>query len=459
MKRYLAGVPELGRVLLAAFSVMLLSSSFAFAAEKETAISVNPTRCRISRTLSRMERSTKENPETVRVLFYGQSIVQQNWGPLFVIPALQRRYPTVRFVVENRAIGGYQSPVLIKTAESDLYPFYPDILFFHVYGPMDKYAKIIERVRDRTTADIVLWTSHLNAKEGDTPEKIAAMIAHPDKRSIDIRETADRFACMFVDLRAKWCRMLQERGVVAQTMLKDNFHMKDESLPVYASMISEDLLQSGSLTENPAAGSVTRLPVALSFDFTGNRVVAVSDGTKGASYDVYLDGKPVKSYPEMWTMTRSSTFPSKRAWNPMFDRIDIGMTAPVEEEWTLTFLPGADAKGEAIPFELAGSVTGKDGTGCSNADFVSKSGRVSLKRDGWSTSWWWGYHKVSPQAGTQITWSSKPMVVSPYAPGEKGEATVLVQNCANGNHHLELRPKSPGAVGIDAFIVYRPAKR
>jgi len=392
----------------------------------------------------------------VRVLFYGQSIVQQNWGPLHVIPELQRWYPTVKFVVENRAIGGYESPSLIKTAESDLYPFYPDLLFFHVYGPTDKYAKIVERVRERTTADIVLWTSHLNASEGATPEKIAALLAKPDQRSLDIRATADRFGCMFIDLRSKWCRMLQKRGIASRAMLADGIHMKAPSLPVYAAMISEDLVRQGTLCDNPAAGTVTRLPASLAIDFTGNRVVAVSDGTKGARYDVYLDGKPVTDYPEMWTMTRSSRFPSPRAWTPMLDRIDRGPTAPLGEKWTLTFLPGADEKGTAIPFELSGSVTGKDGTGVSNRDFVSKSGRISLKQDCWCSLFWWGYHKVSPQAGTKITWETRPMVVSSYAPGDKGETAVLVQNCANGPHRLELRPKASGPLGIDAFVVHKP---
>ena len=427
------------------------------AGEVSAAVPPNPTRGRISRTLERMARSTKEHPETVRVLFYGQSIVQQNWGPLYVIPALQRRYPTVKFVVENRAIGGYQTPSLIKTAESDLYPFYPDILFFHDYGPTDLYAKIVERVRARTTADIVLWTSHLDAKEGKTPEKIAALLAKQDQRSLDIKATADKFGCMCVDLRAKWCRMLQRRGVDSQAMLTDVVHMKKESLPVYADMLIEDLLGDGELAPNAKAGTVEAKPAALKLSFTGNRVVAVADGQVGAEYDIYLDGKPVKAYPEMWTMTRSSRFPSKRAWNPAIDRVDKGPAVPVEETWTLTILEGANDKGTVIPFKLKGSVTGEDGEGCSDKPFTSKSGRVTLKSDAWCSTFWWGYHKVTPQAGMEVTWSSKPLVVSPYAPGAKGEETVLVQNCANGPHELELRPKKAGPLGFSSLVVYRPA--
>ena len=117
------------------------------AAAVAAAVEKNPTWGRISRTMERLERSTEANPETVRVLFYGQSIVAQGWGNKYLIPALKKRYPTVKFVAECRAIGGYQSPTLIKTAEADLYPFYPDLLFFHDYGDTKLYTEIVRRAR------------------------------------------------------------------------------------------------------------------------------------------------------------------------------------------------------------------------------------------------------------------------------------------------------------------------
>ncbi|MCQ2391316.1 MAG: family 20 glycosylhydrolase [Kiritimatiellae bacterium] len=419
----------------------------------------NPTRARISRTLERMQRSTLENPETVRVLFYGQSIVQQNWGPLYVIPVLQKKYPTVKFVVENRAIGGYTTPALIKTAEADLYPFYPDLLFFHDYGDTKLYTEIVRRARERTTADIVLWTSHLNLAEGQTLEKTAALLAKPDARSIAIRETADQFNCMYIDLRTKWCRMLLASGRESYAMLNDTIHMKSTSLATYAEMIAEDILAEGALSPNPAAGQVTTSPAALSFTFTGNRVVATANGETGAEYDVFLDGKPVGECRTAWTMTRTSKGPSKRSWNPVLDRVDFGGGVPVAEKWTLTFLPGASKDGKHIPFKLTGSVTGEDGEGNKDKSFVSKSGRVAIQPDGWADNFWWGYHKTEPQPGYQVTWETKPLFTSPAKPGTKGEDIVLVQGCANGPHTLELKPRKPGPLGFATFTVYAPAKR
>ena len=104
----------------------------------------------IQRTMRLLATSTRAKRHTVRVLFYGQSITEQRWAS-FVEEGLRRRFPHANLIVENRALGGFASQMLVKTAETDLYPFQPDLLIFHVYGAHDKYEDIIRRVRARTT--------------------------------------------------------------------------------------------------------------------------------------------------------------------------------------------------------------------------------------------------------------------------------------------------------------------
>ena len=189
---------------------------------EEIGVKENPTAIHIQRTMKMLEESTAQKPAYVKVLFYGQSIVGQHWHP-YIIKGLQKKYPTVKFEVANKAIGGYTSENLVRTAESDLYPYYPDILFFHVYGNMEKYEEIIKRVRATTSAEIVLWTSHLNSKEN--PKEL---LESPDKRSLAIKEVAERNKCMFIDLRTKWCEMLLANNWEAKDMLSDSVHMKNE---------------------------------------------------------------------------------------------------------------------------------------------------------------------------------------------------------------------------------------
>src|SRR3954469_17586099 len=114
----------------------------------------------IQRTLRLLATSTPAHRNTVKVLFYGQSITEQRWSQQ-VADYLKRQFPNANLIIENRAIGGFASQLLVKTAETDLYPFYPDLLIFHVYGSHLEYENIIRRVRERTTAEILIQTDHI----------------------------------------------------------------------------------------------------------------------------------------------------------------------------------------------------------------------------------------------------------------------------------------------------------
>lgn len=420
----------------------------------------NPTGTNVSRTFARMARSTPQSPETVRVLFYGQSIVAQDWGRKFVVPELKRRYPSVRFVVDNRAIPGYEAPKLIRTAESDLYPFYPDLLFFHVYGDTSKYVEIVRRVRERTTADVILWTSHLNATEGASRKRIEKLLEHPDERSRVIRETAEKYRCMFIDLRAKWCRMLLEAGAVSQQYLKDGIHLKDSSLPIYGQMICGDLPFDCVREEpNPLAGTVRTVPAGTKIPFVGNRVVAIADGEAGAVSDVYLDGKPVARDPGVWTFSRMSPGIPHCIW-PLVNCV-TRRTPPAESEtWTLELLDGFNADGSVLPFKVSGSKTGFDGCGWNTNLFVSASGKVVIQPEDWPSfkgRWGrWTYTRQKPQAGLKAHWSDEPLFTDPYVPTNRLEEITLVQGCANGAHVLELKPRTGSPLGILQFRIYAP---
>ena len=123
----------------------------------------------IQRTMRLLAESTAEKRNTVRVLFYGQSITEQKWAKL-VADDLRRRFPNANLIVENRALAGFASQMLVRTAETDLYPFQPDLLIFHVYGAHDKYEDIIRRTRERTTAEILQQNDHVT-KPADLTEE------------------------------------------------------------------------------------------------------------------------------------------------------------------------------------------------------------------------------------------------------------------------------------------------
>src|SRR5208283_3669340 len=87
----------------------------------------------IQRTMTLLATSTPEHRNKVRIVFYGQSITEQDWSKR-VADDLRQRFPNADLDIQNRAIGGFAAQILIRPAEHDLYPFYPDLLIFHVYG-------------------------------------------------------------------------------------------------------------------------------------------------------------------------------------------------------------------------------------------------------------------------------------------------------------------------------------
>ena len=419
----------------------------------------NPSPAYIQRTMKALEASTAEHPARVRVLFYGQSITAQAWTST-IQKQFRDAYPTAAFEFRNAAIGGYTSPALVRTAEHDLYPWYPDLLFFHVYGPMEQYEAIIRETRARTTAEIVLWTSHLGAKED--PQ---TLLDQPDERTRQILEVARRHRCLGIDLRRQWCQKLLEDGLEPSAFLKDGIHLNDKGCALYAQIVGENLRRVPELGDNPEdAGTITQIPLTdprvtrdaqgrIALRFTGNRVVAVSDGTgtEGAAAEVLLDGRRPGSFTELWAATRPSRGPHG-IWMPAINQVSFD-SCPVEEEWTLDCLPGSAPNGSRVRFSVTGSTTGPDGEGNSRERFVSRSGRVAIEPRDWKIAWILNYKKETLPEGFQVAWKTYPLGVDSYEPKPRGERTVLVQGCANGEHVLTLIPEK-GDSGIASFIVH-----
>lgn len=443
---------------LLAFSAVLLASAWGIclldAAE-------NPSAIHIQRTMKALEESTAENPAHIRVMFYGQSIVAQAWTAE-IQKFLTEKYPTVQFEFFNGAIGGFESPNLVRTAESDLYPWYPDLLFFHVYGPIDKYEEIVRKTRERTTAEIILWTSHLSEKQDPK-----AMLLERDQRSKDIFDVAERYHCMIIDLNKKWCQMLIDNGWEPNHVLADGIHLNEEGIKYYANFIWEDICRiPGTDGEPDVSGSITEFPADAPcvtvkdngdqvLHFNGNRVTAVFDGSAEPGKDIalLLDGKPLAEFPELWRMTRTSQGP---CWMPAIRYVG-SQTLPVKEEWTLTAIDGSAEDGSLIAYRVEGSVTGEDGEGRSDKPFVSRSGRITLEPSDLGMTWQFPYFKQKLPQGFQVKWSAEPLFADSFKTGDSGSRVLVLEGCSNEAHDLTLS-SSNGKLGVGKWIVNQPAK-
>lgn len=130
----------------------------------------------IQRTMTLLETSRPKHRNTVRILFYGQSITEQDWSRQ-VAEWLRAKYPNANLIIENRAIGGHSTQLLWRTSEADLYPFQPDLMILSVLGSHIDYETIIRNVLQKTVAEVLVQTDHITRDE-DVPTRYAADADH-----------------------------------------------------------------------------------------------------------------------------------------------------------------------------------------------------------------------------------------------------------------------------------------
>ncbi len=413
-------------------------------------------------TLLATSTATKKNK--VRILFYGQSITEQDWWKR-VVADLQKRFPHADVEAQNRAIGGFASQLLIRPAEHDLYPFYPDLLVFHVYGSDKEYEQIVKNVRMRTAAEVLMQTDHLTRWPPATIDYNKDKGAWWDDRMNRqvLPALAKKYRCGLADVRGGWADYLKAHKLDPKALLSDGVHLNDHGNYLMAQLVGRHLVHRPDLPGADWKGLVRTYEVGkdvhwkdgkLSLPFEGNRIdVLARKSTRAVSpAGVRIDGKKPSEHPGAYAIAR----PTPGPWSALaLVRVDREKPL-VEEEWTLK-LTSMSEDGKNWRFSVAGSRTGPDGEGGNKETFVSKSGRVKIEPAAW-------FRNGKPPVGHVVRWKVGLLGTDTYrAPevkdGTREHATTLVQGIANGKHVLELRADGKGEVPIEAIRVYRPSMK
>jgi len=404
----------------------------------------------LRRSLTLLNTSTPSDRKTVRVLFYGQSITQQVWWRE-IEQFLRATYPNANLIIENRAIGGHSSQLLVKTADADLYPFQPDLLIFHVYGSHVDYETIIRRIREHTSADILLQTDHITRDEGleeeTDPGKLTPQQWDAWMNNVFLPATAAKYSVCRADVHQLWKAYLRTHHLKASELLKDGVHLNAHGEWLMAEILKRYLAPLQAISgydplNNAVVRTVPVSPTAVDstkIEFTGHRVDLVFKPGASGSVSVLIDGKKPSSIPDLFGFTRVSAFPNSD-W-PIL--LKIGTQAPlVEEAWSLK-ISDITADGKLCRFGLTGSLTGEDGEGWNTNRFLSRSRRVIIEPDDWNLAYCTKVFQKPLSEGHVATWRvvlrGKDMAEAP-AVDTGGEAGVTVaQGLAPGRHVLELR--------------------
>ncbi len=428
----------------------------------------------IQRTMRLLATSTAEKRNTVRILFYGQSITEQKWAKL-VEEDLRRRFPHANLIVENRALGGFASQMLVKTAETDLYPFQPDLLIFHVYGAHNAYEDIIRRARERTTAEILMQNDHVTRPADFTEETDSAKLP-PAGQHWDafmnhnwLPSLAKKYGAELCDQRALWKAYLKENNLEPKALLKDAVHLNAHGEWLMAECVKAYLRYDPRLGPSPAENWVKTYAVGrdarwtdghLRLEFEGARVDAVCHGGAAGPATVRIDGRKPSEFTELYGFTRAVAKPEGR-WLVKWPVIaPIASQAPLlVEDWLLAVTKDV-ANDKLFTFALTGSQTGPDGSGRSDMRFISKSGRVVIETNDWNVTYALSLAGIKPVPNKfDVKWNAEPHFVDEFTPAAVKDpateiAVTLAQGLPNTRHTLELA--GDGAASVAAIRVYRP---
>jgi hypothetical protein len=413
----------------------------------------------IQRTMTLLATSTPRHRNKVRILFYGQSITEQEWSKL-VADDLRKRFPNADLDIQNRAIGGFAAQMLIRPAEHDLYPFYPDLLIFHVYGANQQYEQIIQSVRSRTTAEVLMQLDHVTKWPTPPfdPNGDKGMWWDNLMNTRLLPEIARKYGCGLVDIRNGWLDYLKANRLEPKDLLKDGVHLNAHGNYVMAELIKQYLVYRPDLPGDSWKDLVRTYEIGkdvqwkdgkLRLEFEGNRVDVLAGEADGKSAQVLIDGKKPSEFPGCYYVPR----PTPGPWSPLA-LVRVDREKPwVLEDWSLK-ITSVNADSTQWQFQVAGSVTGPDGHGSNAAVFTSNSGRVKIDPQAFFRN-----GKVS--VGYEIKWKVLPMFVDAYrSPATTGatedNAVAVAQGLDNGKHLLELT-SSGGVPAIRAIRVYRPA--
>lgn len=421
----------------------------------------------IQRTMQLLESSTPKARKTVKILFYGQSITAQKWWQV-VADDLRERFPSANLIIANRAIGGFSSQRLWKTAETDLYAFYPDLMIFHVYGSHREYEDIIRRTRARTTAEILVQTDHIALKDNlDEPvnsDDLTTENWSPWFNYAFLPTLAGKYDLGLVNQRDLWKSYIEDCGLQQEQLLKDGVHLNAHGCYLMAEIIKSRLQCRKVVKSEYGKDWVTDLIVGqdiewrdgkLAVDFKGNRVDAICLDGDSAPATIHIDGKPPSAISDLYLRSRSTSFPSSN-W-PCLLR-STSKTTPVEEQWTVTLHDVAEDM-SSFYFDVEGSQTGPDGAGQRDEKFISNSGRVIIEPDDWNFDYAYDVYRRGVPDGFQVRWHVKSQSVdtfqSPAISDPSVETTITLAQGLKGKFHtLEIHGDSK--VPISAIRVYCP---
>lgn len=469
--------------LAAAFVFLLLAAAIATWAKRRQEVSSISDEQKIARTLEIIRTSTPTNHKVLKVLFYGQSITRSGWHNA-VVAHWHEKYPNTVFVVENRALGGFASQVLVRTTEQDIAAFYPDLIIFHVYGDHRAYEKILRMFRSLTAADVILQTDHgevlpdppcaegLQLSRHPMPGCAGVLWVHQrlwhDEMSYHKIPAFGNKYEMAVEPQHMWWRdyLLQRHLEPQSLIMNDGLHPNEKGNQLIAGFFNQyfdDLVEhwNGQTEQNVVSmpfDAAERSNGTQSLKFEGSRVELLTSQALAVWPLVKIDGQSPKDIDGCYQVTRSTPLTSVPDW-PAVRRITL-LHDRTAADWTAT-ITNISQDQKLVDFTVKETATGDEGSGNSSGKYVSKSGQLTIDGDDWMFQRGYELKHVPLQVPAEVHWSVQYICGGTPEVIERGNGMpeyryVLGAGLANGGHTVELvSPPNDLAAALE-FRAYRP---
>jgi hypothetical protein len=434
----------------------------------------------LSRTLQLLQSSTPQRRHRVRILYYGQSITRDGFNApnewfRSVTNWLQAKYPYADIETQMLAVGGFDAKAMQGPSRMDLPAFYPDLILWQNYGKYPDMDQTLTWWRTHTSAEIGIHNWHCGGSERKVnSDKNVERMAY-----IYIPDLANRFGAELIDLRTPWRKRWNEEDTDRKQLTIDEVHLGTVGSQWYAEFTEAYLTYDPKVPVDPLKMVQTLIVgkdvqwngKTLKFSFQGNRieVLAKAEASATDTAEVRIDNKKPSEFASAYVFSRPNGDVDRDwPWKTSAPAAVDTAATPLLEDWTLTIqsieYPQKRAS-VACAYSVAGMLSGQDGTGTCESDFVSKSGRVVIPATAWAHLW--DAKNVNSKKtlaiGDTFKWKALPLHTDryPVTNSEKRDPTrehwtLLASGIPNGKHTLELTATGDHAPQIAEIRVYRP---
>lgn len=426
---------------------------------------------RLQRTLTVLNSATPAQRHRFRIIVYGQSISLQPWW-VTVATELRKRFPNVDFAIENRAIAGFEAEELIETVVPDVIDARPDLVILHSYGFEAGMERLLRKLHDGTTADVMIQRDHpllsVDLVEPTDPESLTEANWWAYRNYVWLPRQCTRYGFCLADIRGFFKGYIGANRLRVNDLLTDATHPNTEGNLLIAEAILRYLTappvrDAFEPDNNPKIRTLSLDPEStlagniLEVDFAGTRVDVLLKKPFAGAYRVTIDGIAPSAWPALTRFSRTSSCLGV-AWPAI---MTLGpATNLVEEEWTLTLLEVV-GRAQEFRFRLVGSRTGFDGEGSNTNVFRSNSGRISITPNSWWIPFAARHSQITPIPGFQVTWQSVLHGTDRIQPSDESDdvetSITMADGLPEGRHRLRLELEQPGTSRIRGIRAYSPS--